>query len=97
MTVAERKLWRLLQSRQIQNSKFRRQHPFENYILDFVCLEKKLIVELDGGQHQSLLSQDAVRTQFLERAGFRVLRFWNHDVLQEAEAVAEQICQALGE
>jgi very-short-patch-repair endonuclease len=97
MTDAERKLWSLLRSRQVDGLKFRRQYPFENYILDFVCLEEKIVVELDGGQHQALLMEDNIRTQALERAGFRVLRFWNHEVLQEFEAVAEQILQTISE
>jgi very-short-patch-repair endonuclease len=93
MTVAERKLWRLLRGRQMNGSKFRRQHPFEDYILDFVCLEEHLVVEVDGGQHQELIYEDDARTKLLEKAGFRVLRFWNHEVLQEFEAVSEKIYQ----
>jgi very-short-patch-repair endonuclease len=94
MTDAERKLWSVLRGRQMEGLKFRRQHPFEDYILDFVCLEKKIVIEIDGGQHQELVLEDGVRTKMLEKAGFRVLRFWNHQVLQEIEAVAEQITQA---
>jgi very-short-patch-repair endonuclease len=93
MTDAERKLWSILRGRQIDGLKFRRQHPFENYILDFVCLEEKLVVEVDGGQHQNRLTEDNIRSKVLEEAGFRVLRFWNHEVLLECEAVAEQILQ----
>ncbi|OGW39899.1 MAG: hypothetical protein A2010_01455, partial [Nitrospirae bacterium GWD2_57_9] len=78
MTDAERKLWRILRGRQMEGLKFRRQHPFEDYILDFVCLEKKIVVELDGGQHQEQRVEDGVRTKVLEDAGFHVLRFWNH-------------------
>src|SRR3990172_1354563 len=95
MTDAERKLWSILRSKQLEGLKFRRQHPYENCILDFVCLEKKIVVEVDGGQHQERIREDGVRTKMLERAGFRVLRFWNHEVLQEVEAVAEQILQAV--
>jgi very-short-patch-repair endonuclease len=97
MTDAERKLWRILRSRQLESLKFRRQHPFEDYILDFVCLEDKLVIEVDGGQHQEFASEDQVRTKILENAGFRVLRFWNHDVLQNPEAVAEKILQAVAQ
>ena len=97
MTEAERKRWSLLRGRQIESLKFRRQHPFGNYILDFVCLEEKIVIEVDGGQHQDSLTKDAVRTKALEIAGFRVLRFWNHDVLQKSEAVAEQILQAIAQ
>ena len=95
MTDAERKLWSLLRNRQVEGFKFRRQHAFENYILDFVCLEKKIVVEVDGGQHQESRAEDGIRTNVLEKAGFRVLRFWNNEVLQEFEAVAAQILQAM--
>ena len=95
MTDAERKLWSILRGRQFDGLKFRRQHPFGDYILDFVCLEEKLVVEVDGGQHQERLTEDSIRTKALERAGFRVLRFWNHEVLQQVEAVAEQIQQTV--
>ena len=94
MSDAEQALWHLLRGRQISGLKFRRQHPFGDYILDFVCLEKKIVVEVDGGQHQERIIEDGVRTKMLEKAGFCVLRFWNHEVLQKAEAVAEQILQA---
>jgi very-short-patch-repair endonuclease len=80
MTDAEKKLWGILRGRQFNGCKFRRQHPFEQYILDFVCLEKKLVVEVDGGQHSDDEYRDTNRTVFLEKAGFRVLRFWNHEV-----------------
>ena len=75
--------------------KFRRQHPYGDYILDFVCLEAKLIVELDGSQHFEQAEHDAHRTRFLECAGFRVLRFWNNQVLQETDGVLEAIRLAL--
>jgi very-short-patch-repair endonuclease len=97
MTDAERKLWSILRGRQIEGLKFRRQHPFENYILDFVCLEEKIVIEVDGGQHQERLREDSIRTKALENAGFRVIRFWNHEVLQQFEAVAEQILQAVSQ
>jgi very-short-patch-repair endonuclease len=93
MTDAERKLWSILRNRQMDGLKFRRQHPFDNYILDFVCLEKMIVVEVDGGQHQERQVEDSVRTALLENAGFRVLRFWNHEVLQQPEAVSERIWQ----
>jgi very-short-patch-repair endonuclease len=93
MTDAEKKLWSVLRSKQLNGMKFRRQHPYENFILDFVCLESKLIIEIDGGQHQETIKQDAARTQALEKAGFCVLRFWNHEVLQELEAVVIKIEQ----
>ena len=95
MTDAEQQLWRHLRLRQLGGFKFRRQHPYADYILDFVCLEARLIVEVDGGQHADRASKDQMRSQFLERAGFRVLRFWNHEVMEELESVKEAIFLAL--
>ena len=91
MTDAEQLLWQALRGRQMLGYKFRRQHPFEDFILDFVCLEKKLVIEVDGGQHSIQAEADAVRTDRLVTAGFRVLRFWNHEVLRQPEAVKEKI------
>jgi len=91
MSKAEQTLWYLLRSRQICGLKFRRQHPFEDYILDFVCLENKLIIEVDGGQHGQQMRYDENRTQELRAAGFRVLRFWDNEVLRETESVREKI------
>ncbi|MDT8385367.1 MAG: endonuclease domain-containing protein [Gammaproteobacteria bacterium] len=96
-TEAEQTLWQRLRNRQILNAKFRRQHPIPPYIVDFVCLEKKLIVEADGGQHAERQTQDEKRTTFLEAQGFRVLRFWNNEVLTETETVLEVIFCALNE
>ena len=70
---------------------FRRQHPFGDYILDFVCLENKLVIEVDGGQHGQQAGYDENRTQKLQAAGFHVLRFWNNEVLKEIESVKEKI------
>jgi very-short-patch-repair endonuclease len=97
MTDAERKLWSVLRNRQVEGLKFRRQHPFGDYILDFVCLEEKIVVEVDGGQHQERTREDNIRTGALENAGFCVLRFWNHEVLLQHDAVVEKICQARGD
>jgi len=74
MTDAEKALWRVLQGRQVSGLKFRRQHSFGDYILDFVCLENKLVIEVDGGQHGQQAEYDENRTQKLQAAGFRVLR-----------------------
>ena len=90
MTDAEKKLWRQLRGKQFDGHKFRRQHPFGDFILDFVCLEAKLVIEVDGGQHNES-AQDLVRDQTLQKAGFRVMRFWNNQVLNEIEAVVEAI------
>jgi adenine-specific DNA-methyltransferase len=96
-TEAERTLWRHLRLRQLDEHKFRRQQPLGPYIVDFVCLEEKLIVELDGGQHAEQVLADTERTAWLHAQGFRVLRFWNHDALRSIEAVKETIRAALSE
>lgn len=95
MTDAERLLWQALRGRQISGYKFRRQHPFGDFILDFVCLEKMLVIEIDGGQHLDHQALDDARTEKLVNAGFSVLRFWNHEVLSEKEAVKERIWMEL--
>ena len=71
--------------------KFKRQKPIGQYIVDFVCIEQKLIIELDGGQHVAQIDYDENRTRFLDSEGYRVLRFWNNQVLQEMEGVLEAI------
>jgi very-short-patch-repair endonuclease len=96
-TDAERRLWSCLRRKQMGHFKFRRQHPFGDYVIDFVCLEAMLAVEVDGGQHSEEREQDAVRTKSLNEAGFKVLRFWNNDVLRDIEAVKESIWLALQE
>ena len=90
-TDAERRLWTHLRGRRLGNLKFRRQYPISGYVVDFVCLELKLIVELDGGQHSKQAEYDAARTAVLEKGGFRVLRFWDNDVLMRLEEVLEEI------
>jgi very-short-patch-repair endonuclease len=94
-TDAERKLWQRLKGRQLEGCKFRRQHPYGSYILDFVCLERGLIVEIDGSQHMDASLKDAERTRFLEDAGFAVLRFWNNQVLGEMDGALEVIQRTL--
>ena len=71
--------------------KFRRQHPVGKFILDFACVELKLAIEVDGGQHGELLTSDRTRTAWLEQQGWKILRFWNNEVLQNTEDVLEQI------
>ena len=78
-TEAERLLWSKLRSRQVDGHKFRRQHPIGTYVVDFACVEADLLIEIDGGQHTDTV--DAERTAWLESEGFKVLRLWNHDVL----------------
>ena len=97
MTDAEKALWKVLRRRQVSGFRFRRQHAFGDYILDFVCLEKKLVIEVDENQHGERTKHDGIRTQNLLTAGFRVLRFWNNEVLQEIEAVKERIWRAVQE
>ena len=94
-TDAEHYLWQRLKRPQLENCKFRRQHPFGNYVLDFVCLERGLVVEVDGSQHVESAAPDARRTQFLESAGFIVLRFWNNDVFGNPQGVLEAIQEQL--
>jgi very-short-patch-repair endonuclease len=92
---AECVLWKYLRGRRLNGSKFRRQVVIEPYIVDFVCLEAKLIIEADGGQHADQMVYDARRTARLERMGYRVMRFWNHEILGELPSVLEQIESAL--
>ena len=95
MTEAERRLWQILRSRQTQGFRFRRQVPIGRYIADFVCHEARLIVEIDGGQHDPSAQEEASRTHFLEREGYRVLRFWNNEVLNNQEGVRAAITENL--
>ena len=89
-TDAEAKLWWELRDRRLDGIKFRRQFPIGSYIADFVCLDAKLILELDGGQH-SASRYDAVRDAELKARGFRILRFWNDEVIRELNAVCDTI------
>jgi len=95
MTDAESYLWRRLRSRQIHGLKFRRQHPVGNYILDFACIEARLAIEVDGGQHNEMQIHDDQRTALLEAQGWKVLRFWNNEVLQNIEGVLVEVLNAL--
>jgi very-short-patch-repair endonuclease len=94
-TDAERLLWKRLRMRQAEYYKFRRQQPIGEYIVDFVCAERKLIVEVDGGQHVEQAEYDESRRKWLPGQGYRVLRFWNHDVLMMPDAVLTTIQQEL--
>ncbi len=94
-TDAEETLWRHLRNRQLAGYKFRRQAPLGKYIVDFLCYEQKLVIEIDGGQHQLRSKSDSERTNWLEAQGFRVVRFWNNQVLAETEAVLEAILREL--
>jgi adenine-specific DNA-methyltransferase len=92
---AENVLWRHLRARRLMGYKFRRQVVIEPYIVDFAYLETRLIIETDGGQHTEQVAYDAKRTVHLEGMGYRVMRFWNHEVLCELQSVLEQIRAAL--
>lgn len=94
-TDAERLLWRHICRRQLQGFKFRRQQPIGKYVVDFVCFEVRLIVEVDGGQHQEQLDYDRHRTAWLQSQGFRVIRYWNHEVLAQIESVLTDISSYL--
>lgn len=94
-TDHENILWYHLRNRNMENCKFRRQHILHNYIVDFVCLEKKLIIELDGSQHDEQEKYDIHRTQKLEQHGFQILRFWNHEVVENIAVVLEVIYDAV--
>ena len=91
LTNAERLLWHYLRNKQLDGYKFRRQQAMGNYIVDFVCLSKKIIIELDGGQHQEQQSYDSQRDIFLQQQGYKVLRFWNNDVFNNCFGVLEKI------
>ena len=92
-TDAENLMWQLLRNKYFMNLKFRRQHVIAPYIVDFFCHEIGLIVELDGGQHgtDDAIEYDAERTKFLEALGFKVVRYWNHDVLGNTEVVLDDL------
>lgn len=94
MTDAERRLWYVLRDRRLRGYKFRRQRPIGPYIVDFVCLERRVVIEADGGQHADN-ERDIHRTAWLERHSWRVIRFWNNDILVNAEGVAAEILAAL--
>jgi very-short-patch-repair endonuclease len=95
LTDAERKLWYALRDRRLQTVKFRRQAPVVPYIADFLCVQHRLVVEVDGSQHVQS-SRDAARDAWLQREGYRVLRFWNHEVLTARESVLATIAAACG-
>jgi very-short-patch-repair endonuclease len=96
MTDVERILWRAIRGRQLHGYRFRRQHPIGPYIADFACIEKKCVIELDGGQHQNQTDYDENRTIFLQGQGWQVLRFWNNDVLNQLDGVLSTVVAAFG-
>lgn len=95
-TIVEQHLWYWLRNRHLNAYKFHRQYVMGKYIVDFVCLKKKLVIEIDGGQHAENISYDENRTAYLKTRGFHVLRYWNHDVMDKMDAVLEDILVHLG-
>ena len=94
-TKAEKLLWYRLRNRQIGNVKFRRQEPTGSHIVDFVAMELRLVIELDGGQHALAVAADKARTRTLEKDGYRVIRFWNSEVLQNLDGVLQRIYEVV--
>lgn len=99
-TDAEHLMWQLLRAKRFINLKFRRQHVIASYIVDFYCHEIGLVIELDGGQHETddVIEYDAERTKFLEALGLKVVRYWNHEVLNLTDVILEdlwRVCLAL--
>ena len=90
-TEAEQRLWYHLRAHRFMGLKFKRQKPMGRYIVDFLCVERRLIIELDGGQHAEQVVYDQHRDAWLRSQGYTVLRFWNHEVMQQMEGVLEQI------
>jgi very-short-patch-repair endonuclease len=95
MTDAERAMWRILRGRQLAGLKFRRQEPIGRYIVDFVCFSPRVVIEIDGGQHNQVTPYEERRSAFLRREGFEILRFWNNEVLENREGVGEHIGEVL--
>ena len=97
MTEAEAKLWKHLRAHRMDNVHFRNQHAIGNYIVDFCAPRRKLIIELDGSQHLEQEEYDNERTAFLKSEGYRVLRFWNNDVIKDIDSVLHVIFSALND
>ena len=93
MTSQERKLWNIIRERRFFGYRFRRQFPISSYIVDFVCREKRIIIEIDGGQHNEIqnIEYDNKRTEFLKSEGFQVIRFWNNDVDNNMDGIYERL------
>jgi very-short-patch-repair endonuclease len=94
-TEAEKMLWKHLRARQLEGVKFRRQEPIGQYIVDFVALKKKLVIEVDGGQHAVEKEKDRKRDQWLEHEGFEILRIWNNDIFDNLNGVLKSIREVL--
>jgi len=94
-TDTEQRLWYFLRAKRFNGYKFKRQYIIGNYIVDFICIENKLIIELDGSQHIDAIKYDMKRTNYLIDRGYNVLRFWNNDVLQNTDGVLQEILNVL--
>jgi very-short-patch-repair endonuclease len=94
-TDVEKKLWSRLRARQLAGAKFRRQYPIDKFIVDFCCFEQRLVVELDGGQHAVEAEADQHRSALIREHGYRVLRFWDNEVIENIDGVLERIAEAL--
>jgi very-short-patch-repair endonuclease len=92
-TRAEAILWGKLKARQMEGVKFRRQQPIDNFIVDFISFEKRIVIELDGGQHKLDKNKDSKRDRMLTESGFKVLRFWNNEIFENLNGVLEVIKQ----
>ena len=95
LTDSERELWKYLRAKRLGGLKFRRQEPIGNYIVDFVCYEKRLVIEVDGGQHAQEKKKDAVRDGWLREQGFKVIRFWDSEVLTNILGVLELVGESV--
>ena len=97
MTLQEKKLWYYLRNNQINNCRFRRQYPIGDYIVDFVCRSKNLVIEIDGGQHNETknIDYDNRRTEYIQSRGFNVIRFWNNEIDNNIESVYNKIVEYL--
>ena len=96
-TIQERRLWNLLKNRQFHNLKFKRQQPIGDYIVDFICKEAKIIIEIDGGQHNEPenIEYDKTRTEYLNTLGYKVIRFWNNEIYENIEGVVLRLKQEI--
>ncbi len=94
-TIAERKLWSRLRAKQMEGVKFRRQQPVGAYIVDFICFENKVIIELDGGQHMQQTGKDQIRDRWFNEQGYKVLRFWDNEIFENFTGVLNSIREKL--
>lgn len=94
-TNAEAVLWRRLKAKRLERFKFRRQEPVAGYITDFLCYEHRLVIEIDGGHHAEQIEADETRTQAIGAEGFRVIRFWNNEIVENLDGVLERIVSEL--